>query len=170
MPLNSSTSRPFSASEPVPARRFFHATAAVGNQYASVLRDLIAQFGNRAFTKQNAGWGMEIKVVHCSFPCVGEKRGQAMLPDDEHCGRQPLPLNAHFCRCLAHFYRLEKTDKSAHCQGRKTMMKWCPMNRDEICLLLTDKIKQLKNNENKFSDLLPDIRLLYGTEPGRARR
>ena len=24
-------------------------------------------------------------------------------------------LNAHFCRCLAHFYRLlEKTDKSAH--------------------------------------------------------
>lgn len=46
------------------------------------------------------------------------------------------------------------------------MMKWCPMNRDEICLLLTDKIKQLKNNENKLNDLLPDIRLLYGSEPG----
>lgn len=26
-----------------------------------------------------------------------------------------VPLNAHFCQCLAHFYRpLEKTDKSAH--------------------------------------------------------
>ena len=60
-------------------------------------------------------------------------------------------LNAHFCRCLAHFYRLlEKTDKSAHYdQGRKPMMKWCSMNRDEICLLLTDKIKQLKSNENR---------------------
>lgn len=46
------------------------------------------------------------------------------------------------------------------------MMKWCPMNRDEICLLLTDKIKQLKNNENKLNDLLPDIRLLYGSEHG----
>ena len=45
------------------------------------------------------------------------------------------------------------------------MMKWCSMNRDEICLLLTDKIKQLKNNENKLSELLPDVRLLHGTEP-----
>nr|AAO59961.1 UqhC [uncultured bacterium] len=46
------------------------------------------------------------------------------------------------------------------------MTKWCSMNRDKICLLLTDKIKQLKNNENKLSELLPDVRLLYGTEPG----
>ena len=45
------------------------------------------------------------------------------------------------------------------------MMKWCPMNRDEICLLLTDKIKQLKNNENRLNELLPDVRLLHGTEP-----
>lgn len=45
------------------------------------------------------------------------------------------------------------------------MMKWCPMNRDEICLLLTDKIKQLKSNENRLNELLPDVRLLYGTEP-----
>ena len=50
------------------------------------------------------------------------------------------------------------------------MMKWCPMNRDEICLLLTDKINQLKNNENKLNDLLPDIRLLYGSEPGGAHQ
>lgn len=46
------------------------------------------------------------------------------------------------------------------------MAKWCAMNREETCLLLTDKIKQLKNNEKKLSELLPDIRLLYGTEPG----
>lgn len=46
------------------------------------------------------------------------------------------------------------------------MTKWCSMNRDKICLLLTDKIKQLKKNENKLSELLPDVRLLYGTEPG----
>ena len=45
------------------------------------------------------------------------------------------------------------------------MMKWCPMNRDEICLLLTDKIKQLKSNENRLNELLPDVRLLHGTEP-----
>lgn len=40
------------------------------------------------------------------------------------------------------------------------------MNREEICLLLTDKVKQLKTNEHKLGELLPDIRLLYGTEPG----
>lgn len=46
------------------------------------------------------------------------------------------------------------------------MAKWRAMNREETCLLLTDKIKQLKNNEKKLSEWLPDIRLLYGTEPG----
>ena len=40
------------------------------------------------------------------------------------------------------------------------------MNRDDVCLLLTEKIKQLKNNENKLNKLLPDVRLLYGMEPG----
>ena len=40
------------------------------------------------------------------------------------------------------------------------------MNRDEICQILTQKVKALKNNENYLSTLLPDIRLLYGTEPG----
>ncbi|MGL4726970.1 MAG: AraC family transcriptional regulator [Scandinavium sp.] len=40
------------------------------------------------------------------------------------------------------------------------------MNREETCLLLTDKIKQLKNNEENLTALLPDIRLLYGTQPG----
>lgn len=40
------------------------------------------------------------------------------------------------------------------------------MNREETCLLLTEKIKQLKNNEEKLTALLPDIRLVYGTQPG----
>lgn len=40
------------------------------------------------------------------------------------------------------------------------------MNRDDVCLLLTEKIKQLKNNENKLNKLLPDVRLLYGMELG----
>ncbi len=40
------------------------------------------------------------------------------------------------------------------------------MKREEICLQLTEKIKSLKVNENRLSELLPDIRLLYGTQPG----
>lgn len=40
------------------------------------------------------------------------------------------------------------------------------MNREEICLLLTDKIKHLKDIEKNQGEWLPDIRLLYGTEPG----
>ena len=37
---------------------FLHATAAVGDKHACIRRDLIAQIFNRAFTEQNAGWGM----------------------------------------------------------------------------------------------------------------
>ncbi|MBV7406988.1 AraC family transcriptional regulator [Enterobacter sp. ENT03] len=40
------------------------------------------------------------------------------------------------------------------------------MNREAICLHLTDQVKRLKIHENKLSALLPDIRLLYGTQPG----
>lgn len=40
------------------------------------------------------------------------------------------------------------------------------MNREAICLRLTDQVKNLKIHENKLSALLPDIRLLYGTQPG----
>jgi hypothetical protein len=39
------------------------------------------------------------------------------------------------------------------------------MNREEICQQLTAQIKRLIDKEN-VSDLLPDIRLLYGTQPG----
>ncbi|PNO80076.1 AraC family transcriptional regulator [Citrobacter koseri] len=46
------------------------------------------------------------------------------------------------------------------------MRKKCAMNREAICLLLTDKINQLINNQNNLNDCLPDVRLLYGTEPG----
>lgn len=39
------------------------------------------------------------------------------------------------------------------------------MNREEICALLTEKTKQLKNKEKNLRALLPDIQLLYGTQP-----
>ncbi|MGO1310390.1 MAG: AraC family transcriptional regulator [Kluyvera intermedia] len=39
------------------------------------------------------------------------------------------------------------------------------MNREEICALLTEKTKQLKNKEQNLRALLPDIQLLYGTQP-----
>lgn len=40
------------------------------------------------------------------------------------------------------------------------------MKREEICRLLTDKINNLKNKENSLSELLPDVRLLFGENPG----
>ena len=40
------------------------------------------------------------------------------------------------------------------------------MNRAEICQLLTSKVNQLKDKEEVLNGLLPDIRLLYGTQPG----
>jgi hypothetical protein len=40
------------------------------------------------------------------------------------------------------------------------------MNREEICLQLTSQIKHLIDKENNSGELLPDIRLLYGTQPG----
>ncbi|STR43821.1 putative DNA-binding transcriptional regulator [Klebsiella michiganensis] len=40
------------------------------------------------------------------------------------------------------------------------------MNRAEICQLLTHKVNQLKDKEEMLNALLPDIRLLYGTQPG----
>lgn len=40
------------------------------------------------------------------------------------------------------------------------------MNRAEICQLLTHKVNQLKDKEEILNALLPDIRLLYGTQPG----
>ncbi|MDU1083041.1 MAG: AraC family transcriptional regulator, partial [Leclercia adecarboxylata] len=40
------------------------------------------------------------------------------------------------------------------------------MNRDETCLQLTAQINRLKDNENNLGELLPDVRLLYGTQPG----
>ncbi|OAT55789.1 putative transcriptional regulator [Kluyvera georgiana ATCC 51603] len=38
-------------------------------------------------------------------------------------------------------------------------------NREAICALLTEKIKQLKNNEQNLRTLLPDIQLIYGSQP-----
>lgn len=39
------------------------------------------------------------------------------------------------------------------------------MNREDICALLTEKVKHLKNNEQNLRALLPDIQLLYGNQP-----
>lgn len=39
------------------------------------------------------------------------------------------------------------------------------MRREEVCLLLTEKIKSLIDKEDQLNQLLPDIRLLYGTQP-----
>lgn len=39
------------------------------------------------------------------------------------------------------------------------------MSREAICQLLTEKIKCLIEKEDELSKLLPDIRLLYGTQP-----
>ena len=40
------------------------------------------------------------------------------------------------------------------------------MNREAICRQLTSQIKRLIDNGNDSAELLPDIRLLYGTQPG----
>ena len=40
------------------------------------------------------------------------------------------------------------------------------MNREAICLQLTSQIKRLIDKQNNPGELLPDIRLLYGTQPG----
>ncbi|MEX9251737.1 AraC family transcriptional regulator [Pseudenterobacter timonensis] len=40
------------------------------------------------------------------------------------------------------------------------------MNRHVVCQQLAEKVKLLKNNENRASEWLPDVRLLYGTQPG----
>jgi AraC-like DNA-binding protein len=40
------------------------------------------------------------------------------------------------------------------------------MNREAICLQLTEQIKSLINNQQRLSELLPDVRLLYGIQPG----
>ncbi|WP_336996890.1 AraC family transcriptional regulator [Leclercia sp. M50] len=39
------------------------------------------------------------------------------------------------------------------------------MKREAVCQQLTEQIKKLKDNENYLDALLPDVRLLYGTQP-----
>lgn len=91
-----------------------------------------------------------------------------MLPDGNNCGRGGLTSQCTFLPMSCLFLQLagETAQKIAHCSGRKTVKERRAMNRDEICRALTHKVKVLKNNENYLSTLLPDIRLLYGTEPG----
>lgn len=44
------------------------------------------------------------------------------------------------------------------------------MQHAQICQILTEKINQLKDKHELLSSLLPDVRLLYGTQPGTGRR
>lgn len=76
-------------------------------------------------------------------------------------------LNAHFCQCLAYFSRvLEKCYKNcAQSNCRIIPKKLRDMKREEICRLLADKVNKMKNKENSLSELLPDVRLLYGETP-----
>ncbi|VEC47473.1 transcriptional regulator YqhC [Escherichia coli] len=78
-----------------------------------------------------------------------------------------LALNAHFCQCLAYSSRvLEKCYKIApQSNCRIIPKKLRDMKREEICRLLADKVNKLKNKENSLSELLPDVRLLYGETP-----
>lgn len=41
------------------------------------------------------------------------------------------------------------------------------MNREEICLQLTEKINLLKNKVNIPKESVPGVRLIYGTTPGK---
>jgi hypothetical protein len=77
-----------------------------------------------------------------------------------------LPLNAHFCRCLAHFsIWLENPATCAQYIGEETSGETVAMQHAEICHT-DEKVNQLKDKHEMLSSLLPDIRLLYGTQPG----
>lgn len=39
------------------------------------------------------------------------------------------------------------------------------MSRHDICQQLTKQVKQLKEKENVVRDGLPDVELIYGTQP-----
>ncbi len=76
-----------------------------------------------------------------------------------------LALNAHFCqKRLAYFSRvLEMLNKIAHNQIAALFLEITRIRY--ICRLLADKVNKLKNKENSLSELLPDVRLLYGETP-----
>ncbi|MPN24125.1 hypothetical protein SDC9_171519 [bioreactor metagenome] len=95
------------------------ASAAIGDQHACVLWDLCAQFRDCAFAKQNACRGMQIKVIHCSFPYVGKKRGQVGLPDGEHCGRARLSSQCSFLPMSCPFLHNAGEKRSICAQSRR---------------------------------------------------
>lgn len=94
-------------------------------------------------------------------------RAENDLPDVFIVIASATALNAHFCQCLAYFSRvLEKCYKNcAQSNCRIIPKKLRDMKREEICRLLADKVNKLKNKENSLSELLPDVRLLYGETP-----
>ncbi|MBN0904302.1 hypothetical protein JTL94_41870, partial [Pseudomonas aeruginosa] len=54
----------------------------------------------------------------------------------------------------------------AQCTGEETSGETVAMQHAEICRTLTEKINLLKDKHEMLSSLLPDVRLLYGTQPG----
>lgn len=76
-------------------------------------------------------------------------------------------LNAHSCHYLAHFSKaVEEQHAFTHNDAlRKPPRSTQAVNRHEICQLLTEKVNQLKQNHKMPIEGLPDVELLYGTQP-----
>ena len=68
-------------------------------------------------------------------------------------------------QCLAYFSRvLEKCAQIAHNQIAALFQEITRYEtREEICRLLADKVNKLKIKKIVCQELLPDVRLLYGT-------
>ncbi|MDC4427232.1 hypothetical protein NQ663_22255, partial [Acinetobacter baumannii] len=69
-------------------------------------------------TKQNAGWGVKIKVVHGLFPVAGKKSWwRRRQPDAAHCGGQALSSQFTFLPMSWPFLQRsgETVRKCAHC-------------------------------------------------------
>ncbi|ABJ02511.1 putative DNA-binding transcriptional regulator [Escherichia coli APEC O1] len=94
-------------------------------------------------------------------------RAEIGLPDVFHCGRQRRTSQCSFLpmSCLFLQSAGEMLQNCAQSNCRIIPKKLRDMKREEICRLLADKVNKLKNKENSLSELLPDVRLLYGETP-----
>ncbi|CCJ45624.1 putative ARAC-type regulatory protein [Escherichia coli chi7122] len=104
--------------------------------------------------------------ITCSL-CWANMRAENDLPDVFHCDRQRpgsqcsfLPMSCLFLQSAG-----EMLQNCAQSNCRIIPKKLRDMKREEICRLLADKVNKLKIKENSLSELLPDVRLLYGETP-----
>ncbi|ETE17256.1 AraC family transcriptional regulator [Escherichia coli LAU-EC10] len=104
--------------------------------------------------------------ITCSL-CWVNMRAENDLPDVFHCGRQRCTSQCSFLpmSCLFLQSAGEMLQNCAQSNCRIIPKKLRDMKREEICRLLADKVNKLKNKENGLSELLPDVRLLYGETP-----